>query len=170
MHAATNYIYIIIAVLYIIYSIIKAAKKAAQQKPVQKKSEPAPVVKPPASSPLPNPGDDMKKMLEEILGKTPEVKIPDKHPDTYREPKPHPIPVRTKPAKISHQAIKKEKAAVSHMPAKSVPKTEPHTFLPSEHISSKPVFQEPVLEEEVSLDFDLRQAIIYSEILKRPQY
>ena len=95
MHASTNYIYIVFAILYVIYSIIKAGKKASQQKPVPKKTEPAPTVRPPTSSPLPNPGDNMKKMLEGILGKKPELKIPEK------QNKSQPVLVKTQHTKIS---------------------------------------------------------------------
>lgn len=167
--AAPNYIYIVLAIFYIIYSIVKAAKKnqnkpAAPASPSQKKDEFKPVT-PPAASPLPkqNPGDDLKKMLEEVLGKTSPIKIP--------QLKPQSLPVKKQPAKSSPLQFKKEKAVISRMPAKSTPKKEPHTFLPSEHIVP---FQKTELaaaaEEEPVIDFDLRQAIIYSEILKRPQY
>src|ERR1051326_1157546 len=98
MHAATNYIYIVFAVLYIIYSIIKAGRKAVQQKPSEKGTEPSSTVKPPTSAPLPQPGselgDDMKKMLEEILGKKPEIKIPEKPIS-----KPQPVPIKIQPKK-----------------------------------------------------------------------
>ncbi|MBI3501590.1 MAG: OadG family protein [Bacteroidetes bacterium] len=168
MHAATNYIYIVFAILYIIYSIIKAAKKATQQKPAEKKPEPSSTVKPPTSSPLPQPGDDFKKMLEEVLGKVPEPKIPERHPDSYRDLKPEPIKIKPQPAKIVTHA-KKVKATPSHPPSKI--KEMPKPFLASEkEISKKPFTEESVPTEEQESDFDIRKAIIYSEILKRPQY
>ena len=162
MHAGTNYIYIVFAILYVIYSIVKAVKKNSQQKPVTKKPEPSQTVRPPTSSPLPNPGDDMKKMLEEILGKTPEVKIPAK-PIV----RPEPVKIKQQPAKIITHA-QKIKASPSHIPHRTKEEVKP--FLSGEKEIAKKVFVETEVEEERDLDFDIRQAIIYSEILKRPQY
>ena len=162
MHAATNYIYIVFAIIYIIYSIIKAGKKATQQKPLQKKSEGAPTVKPPTSSPFPQPGDDMKKMLEEILGKK---NIPDTNP---LPTKPQPIPVKPAPKKIIVPE-KKVKAVHSHTPSKR--KEAPVPFLQKEkQVPPKFFSVEAVKIEEQEIDFDIREAIIYSEILKRPEY
>ena len=54
MQASTNYIYIIFAVLYVIYSVIKASKKAQQKSTTQnQKPQPSSTVQPPTASPLP---------------------------------------------------------------------------------------------------------------------
>ena len=160
MQAGTNYIYIVFAILYVIYSIVKAVKKNSQ--PVTKKPEPASTVKPPTASPIPNAGEDMKKVLEEILGNTPKVKIPAK-PIV----KPEPTRIKPQPAKIVTH-VKNVRAIPSHSPAKTKTRTAP--FLTAEQEIKKKVFTETFIEEERDLDFDIRQAIIYSEILKRPQY
>ncbi|MBI4930651.1 MAG: hypothetical protein HY841_07805 [Bacteroidetes bacterium] len=176
MHAAQNYIYIVFAVIYIIYSIIKAGKKVTKNRPTtipnsssQKKDEFKPV-QPPEASPIPNHGDDMKKMLEDLLGRNPEVKIPEKHPDSYRDKVKHqPVSIKPQPSKITTHSIK-EKTIPSHVPSKTH-KTAAQSFLTGEQLaSSKKVFLESEAEEESVVDFDIRQAIIYSEILKRPQY
>ena len=166
MHAAQNYIYIVFAVLYIIYSIIKATKKASQQKSVTQNQKPqsSPTVQPPTVSPTPNPGDEMKKMLEDFLGGNPEVKIPEKQ---IPKLKPQPISIKPLPAKIITHA-KKEKAIASHIPSKTQKPEKP--FLTGDQYVSKKKFIESEVEEEPVIDFDIRQAIIYSEILKRPQY
>jgi len=166
MHAAQNYIYIVFAILYIIYSIVKAGKKANQQKSATKKPEASPTVQPPTASPIPSktPGDDLKKMLEEMLGGVPKAKIPEKQ---VAQSKPEPVKIKSQPAKIVTHA-KKVKATLSHAPSKT--KEEAKPFLAGEKAASKKVFAEVVAEEEPAIDFDIRQAIIYSEILKRPQY
>jgi len=170
MHAETNYIYIVFAVLYIIYSIVKAVRKNAQQKPAPTKSQPSPTVQPPTASPLPKqkPEDDFKKMLEDLMGGNPEVKIPDTQ---IPKVKPQPVFIKPQPAKIATHHPRKEKLTTSH--AKFI-SAKPKTTSASTPFVSHPeivqkTFAEPD-EEEATIDFDIRHAIIYSEILKRPQY
>jgi hypothetical protein len=163
MQAETNYIYIIFAVVYVIYSIIKASKKVTKNRPViDKKPSSSPTVNPPTSSPLPenNSGDDLKKMLEDLLGGGgDEEEIPEKPvvmPKTiHAQERQH--PVTTHPGTIA-----KDK----HQVKQTVPAT---TFVAHPEVVEKasvPVLQ----EEEAGVDFDIRQAVIYSEILKRPEY
>ena len=62
MHAAQNYIYIIFAVAYAIYSMVKAGKKATQNRPtIDKQPEQSPTVQPPTPPPIPQ--QDFKKMF-----------------------------------------------------------------------------------------------------------
>ena len=175
MHAAQNYIYIVFAVIYIIYSIIKAGKKATKNRPTtapdpssQKQDEFKPV-QPPTASPLPDLGVDMKKMLEDLLGGGSEEKIPE-----HQAPRPQPQPLseRPQPVKISTHSPPKEKLITAHTKSFSAkPKitSDKAPFIKYSEISQK-VFAEPIIEEESGVDFDIREAIIYSEILKRPQY
>ena len=168
MHAAQNYIYIVFAILYVIYSIVKAVKKNSQQKPAEqtKRPEPHQTVQPPVASPYPkqNPADDMKKMLEDLLGGGSEIKIPEKQ---VVQPKQEPVKIKPQPAKIITHA-QKVKAVPSHFPSKAKETAQP--FLSGEKETPKKVFVETSIEEDKDIDFDIRQAIIYSEILKRPQY
>lgn len=142
----------------------------SQNPPSQNREEYKPV-QPPAASPLPDTGNEIKKMLEDLLGGAPEVKIPE---EQVPQIKPQPVSIKPQPAKISTHA-KKEKALVSHSPSKTQ-KAGAKSFLTGEKlVTSKKIFIEPELEEESASDsyrddFDIRQAIIYSEILKRPQY
>ncbi len=190
MHAAQNYIYILFAVLYIIYSLVKAVKKNAKHPPVsssnppaQKKDEYKPV-QPPVSSPAPDPGEDIRKMLEQVLGRNQESKAPEKKTVASKQ---HTGQLKTPPKltrqqwatketptsrddeKKSFHKDRKEKADLAH-------KTEMHhrserTFLSGEQVLPKKVFSEmAIADEETAVDFDFRQAVIYSEILKRPQY
>lgn len=179
MQAAQNYIYIVLAVLYVIYSIIQAGKKMAKNKPTvsapsdpQRKEEFKPV-QPPSSAPLPqhDTAGDLKKMLEDLLGGGPQEEIPEKHSERPVIPPAKPIPQprqeRPVPAKIvTHSTA--VKATPSH--SSSQTKNETKSFLSGEKKTKEKVTQEIVQEEEPSIDFDVRQAIIYSEILKRPQY
>ena len=177
MQASTNYIYIIFAVAYAVYSIIKAGKKVTASRPTttttsepqaeqttssQKKDEFKPV-QPPTATPVPefNPGGEIKKILEDLLGgkpdeKNPEVKVPKSNQKHSSTKPPHHI----EHPKIISQPIEKAK-----------PKS-----VQNEHLVSKPqavskkVIAESIIEEEPEVDFDFRQAVIYSEILKRPEY
>lgn len=164
-----NYIYIIFAVLYIIYSIIKAGKKVSKNRPtVEKQPQQTQTVQPPTAIPLPRKEDDFKKMLEDLMGGVPEIEIPEKQ---IIKPKPQPVTVKPQPAKIAPHHPKKEKLTTSQSKFISAkPKTTSASipFVSHPEIVQK-TFAETV-EEESSIDFDIRQAIIYSEILKRPQY
>lgn len=176
MKADINYLYILFAIVYVIYSIIKAGKKASKNRPTitkQPSSNPADQQPPQSPRQEKTPGEDFKKMLEELLGGTPEEQVPEKHPDTYQEPQ-KVIPEKPRPVKVFTPLPKKEKKAVykpKFTTAESKISSEtPHFISHPEIVQSSPV--QIVLEEKTSdkYDFDIRQAIIYSEILKRPQY
>lgn len=162
-----NYIYIIFAVVYVIYSIIQAGKKANKNRPtINKESIPqqpyGQPVQPPTARPVPehNPGDELKKMLEDLLGGGEEVAIPQRHVEM-------PIPEPVIAPKPSANFLKKEKKA-----AYQTKKTEAYTppaFVAHPEIVMN-TFPELAPVEEGAIDFDIRQAIIYSEIMKRPQY
>ena len=161
MQAGTNYIYIIFAVVYVIYSIIKAGKKVAANKPTLDKpqapssAQPTPTVKPPASSPFPQ--QDLKKMLEDIMG-VPEANVPE--PQMVK-PKVQPFAEKPQPAKISIDSSPKKG---------TVPASPVHPVHAVKHPLPRKVILEPPVEETPAIDFDIRQAILFSEILKRPQY
>lgn len=165
MQAGTNYIYIIFAVVYVIYSIIKAGKKVTKNRPtVNKQPQSSPTVRPPVASPIPqnNSGDDLKKMLEDLLGGGSQEEIPERPVVVSR---PHPVAEKPRPVKITSNTTRKIQQ--SEQPAKqkeTVPAFTPHPEVVQK--GNIPVFQ----EEESGVDFDIRQAVIYSEILKRPEY
>ncbi|MFI5164624.1 MAG: hypothetical protein ACHQHP_05190 [Bacteroidia bacterium] len=170
MHAAQNYIYIIFAVLYIIYSIVKAAKKVTQNRPtIDKQPQQSPAVKPPTASPLPEQTKeiDFKKLLEDLLGGNPEEKNPEP-----KIPEPSRISEKPQPVKIHAQVPKKEQPSyqsLKHVSEKPKITSDKISLTKHPHAAPK-VFTEPVVEEEQEVDFDIRQAVIYSEILKRPEY
>jgi hypothetical protein len=181
MQASTNYIYIVFAVAYAIYSVVKAGKKVTANRPTTTSSNPTSAteqsrddfkpVKPPIATPIPQHtlGDDLKKMLEDLMGESREV-----HEPEVLVPKPKQIIAtenskHRQPESRFHSAenqknnthlLEKEKLKSVH--------TEQAT------VKSKPVFRSTIVEPEVEdpqeVNFDMRQAIIYSEILKRPEY
>ena len=157
--------------IYVIYSIVKAGKKVSQNRPGQNTKPVPPVSSHPAEtySPPPKKEDDLKKILEDLLGEMPEVKIPEKQKP---QPKPSQVFSKPAPAKIVPKHPKKEKLVTRYAkpvtPKKSLSAESPH-FVSHPEVVQK-AFQENVIEEEVSVDFDIRQAVLYSEILKRPQY
>lgn len=163
-----NYLYIIFAVVYVIYSIIKAGKKVTKNRPtIDPTRQPSPTINPPTSSPIPEQsgGDELKKMLEEMLGGGDETEeIPEK-PVLQPKPvpvfeKPKPIEVKTRPQPKPRPVLSEEKPSTpAHAPA----------FIAHPEVV-KQAFSEPLSEEEAGNDFDVRQAVLYSEILKRPQY
>ncbi|MEK6614721.1 MAG: hypothetical protein AABZ32_01215 [Bacteroidota bacterium] len=173
MQASTNYIYIIFAVLYVIYSVIKASKKAQQKSTTQnQKPQPSSTVQPPTASPLPKqkPEDDFKKMLEDLLGGAPEIKIPERQIPKVES---QTIPIKPHPVKISTHSPQKEKVITAPTKPFSIkPKITSEKVPFIKHSESAPkVFAEPMHEEESGVDnFDIREAIIYSEILKRPNW
>ncbi|MFH1005602.1 MAG: hypothetical protein V1781_08975 [Bacteroidota bacterium] len=142
MKADTNYIYIIFVMVYIIYSIIKARKKIVKNRPIIDKNPQHTTTQPHTNphSPQPTVGDEFKKMMEQMLGEVPEVQVPEKQ---IQQPKHH-------QAKVTHTPLKEK--LFTH---KIKTETQQNSVLQE---------QEPVI------DFDIRQAIISYEILKKPSY
>src|SRR5437868_1074691 len=159
MHAAQNYIYIVFVILYIIYSIVKAVKKASGQNPETKMPEPASTVRPPATPPVPNTGDAMKKMLEDLLG-VPRENAPDQQaPQTKSQPVPVKSPVRQKAASLSSarpaQNVRqplKEKGSVLHIPAKTRHAAAKSFLVGEELTSPEKKLTVPAVEEEPASD------------------
>lgn len=170
MQAGPNYIYIIFAIGYVIYSIVKAAKKVTANRPtIDNKPEQSQTVKPPTSTPVSDTGEDMRKMFEELMGVPKEEKIPTSPPTPLPRERgaespgprhPQPVPHHVEHAKVVSHAFDKAKAqAKTEKPVAEKPKIIP-----------KKAPAEPIIEQEAAPDFDIRQAIIFSEILKRPEY
>jgi hypothetical protein len=162
MQARTNYIYILFAIAYFVYTIIKAGKKStAKRSTTVNQPEQSPSVKPPVASTPPVQGVDLKKMLEELMGGTPGQDTPEEPlPQKTRQRKPEPVPHHLEHQKNVSHTFDKAKSSVAYPnPVAEKPKAAP-----------RKVVAEAVVEEEANMDFDVRQAIIFSEILKRPEY
>ena len=189
MHAAQNYIYIIFAVAYAIYSMVKAGKKVTQNRPTlslpdrqagpnpspsgegssasQKREDSyAPTVQPPTATPLPQ--QDYKKMLEDLFG-VPKANAPVSQQPVAKErtddPKRQPVKISLNTPQKEKTETAREKLMAAH--SKSASEKLSHVKQPK---AIKKVFAEATVEEETIADFDIRQAVIYSEILKRPEY
>ncbi len=173
MHAAQNYIYILFAVAYMVYTIIKAGKKVKQNgSTIDKQPQASPTVQPPATSSKPDMQGEMKKMLEDLLG------VPTSDPTLPRR-QAGPVPAERKTEVAKPQSSKtilqtppknkteiaREKLLAAH--AKTNSDILSHAKQPK---AVKKVFAETTEAEEPVMDFDIRQAIIFSEILKRPEY
>ena len=162
-----NYLYIIFAVVYVVYTIIKAGKKVTQNKPtIDKRPQASPTVRPPVASPNPqqNPGEDLKKMLEDLLGGGAQEDVPQAE---VLKPRLTVVHEKPKPVKAAVPAPRKEKPVAHQATPQSVPAAP--AFRAHPEVLQKSL-NETIEEEETVIDFDIRQAVIYSEILKRPQY
>lgn len=168
-YADTNYIYIILAVLYVIYSIVQAGKKASKGKPPVTNRQPPPVQQHETAKPKEEKDDEFKKVLEELFGEIPKVEVPQK-----QEPAPKPRPVESKPApaKIIPKRPKKETLVSKTQPEKANEAVKPQgQFIQHPEVVQMAFAKELVEEEEVpAIDFDMRQAVIHSEILQRPNW
>lgn len=159
-----EYIYIILAAVYIIYSIIKAAGKVSKNKPRTSKPQTASrPVQQTQQQPKPKPGDVFKKILDEMLGEIPQVTVPEKQkPKTKAPPQQY---IRKERAKIissqqeTFQELQTKQKA--HKISTPVAKQRHHIEI------SEPI---AVPEEEPSVEFSVRDAVVYSEILKRPNW
>jgi len=141
-------------------------------------------VQPPVTGPVPefNPGGELKKMLEDLLGGAPvsqDKPVPsfseeEKIPDTG-VPRPHKQHSSGKPAKQSRKTAASHRTGpaevVAHSPHKSDLKSDKEEHLAHKSKAvRKEAIPELVAEESLETDFDFRQAIIYSEVLKRPDW
>ncbi len=152
-----NYLYIIFAVVYVIYSMIKAGKKANANKPtIQPSSKPS--NHPTAEKPRQK-TKDLKDILEDLLDINPPQSVP------------APVEVKSIP--------KKKPKVVTPFLTSEMERTANNKKWKAEATTSAKDFkskkinpiQELTTEEETSdFEFDAKTAIIYSEILKRPQY
>lgn len=165
-----NYVYVLFVIGYIIYNVIKASKKVTANRPGQNRpdpSAPAPAVPPSEPIPAPSKEDEVKKMLEELFGGVPEVRKP-------KQPA-QPVPVPVAKPKTPRPSRKAAPASARVPLTKPLMTKSTETAIESKFIAHPEVLEPlsitPVAEEEpVRPDFDLKQAILYSEILKRPAY
>lgn len=165
MSGDTDYIYIILAIAYVIYSIIQAGKKVSKNRPtVTKKSEPTTVHQPKPQPPKEE--DTFKKIFEELFGEIPKVEVPEEQATPSKH---QPVEEKPAPAKIMQK---------QHINQKLGSKEKKEPFIkekPQEEFTHRPeliqmAFANTHQEETIETDFDIRQAVIHSEILKRPNW
>lgn len=191
-----TYIYVIAGIVWAIVSIIRAANKKAKgtAKPPY---TPASQYPKPVAGPVSSEEDEIKKILEQLMGKTatppPPPPIPKKYqtqiPQTRMMDHVKPPPVKLDVHK-EHEDFIKEKKKKSK---KNLEKSEDYvTSLVQHEYKESPIQQHPpgstssettfqnsnqnlsIAENQsgsdLLKDFDLRKAVLYSEIFKRPEY
>ncbi len=182
MKSIGDYLPIIIGIFAFLYSMSSAARKAKQQ---QAKKTP-PVNEPKNISQEPKQKeDDLKKILEEILTRK-SVQEPKTLAEKQNKAKPSHVPLQKKTQmKKSHlPELHKKQLQKSRMPARKtkeegkeifLTETKPGTEekrstmqLPEEHPAN--LHPQNFTDDQAPADFDLRQAVLFSEILKRPEY
>jgi len=142
-----DYIYIIIAIVGFIYSIAKKNNKKAQ----------------PTTPPIIAEEDDFWEEEPVIVQDAPPVSHKEKPVSTHSE-RPNEFFVR-EPAKQREpdkaMIEKKKQMANSYTRIKKTPVSQP---------VQQEELQEQAENEGKSMDFNLKQAVIYSEILRRPEF
>ncbi len=155
-----NLIYILIGIVWVAYSLYSARQKAMRKQ----QSPGMPPTGPSQSSPLPIPGNQRsgRSLLDDI----------------FRELSGEPVPVPARPqAEIAHAPVSPAKNTMNpEMPKRSDGYTRiptPPTFFPGDEAGKDPkthVLQQQLTKDEsISKKFDLREAVIFSELLN-PKY
>ena len=184
----TDYIYVIIGVLWFLFSIIggavKAKNKAAKalQKPVSKNDTTIPD----------EPADDVRQMLEDLMqGKSIDLKKRAPKPISSVVKKPVFVEKR-EPSKMEvhkeHQSFmiderKKKKKSLQNQKddlssySESFPSTTSHHQHPPDVVPAEPVSEIALFLKDVStqkhpilVDFDAQKAFLFSEIFNRRNY
>lgn len=184
MDSIGDVIYVIAIIGYIIYSFVSGAKKVkGKNKPVDETT-----VRPDAEP-------DIRKMLEEMLGKTEQSK-PQQAP-VYESRKPTIEPVYESVTEVEGQSQEgkamnpvenyefgnyktledemadEEAVASQYEQFNSInysEQTAPHSIAEKEGIKEVVHLEEEKALNPILKDFDIEKAIIYSEILKRPKW
>jgi hypothetical protein len=158
----SDYIYILIGIIWVVYSLYSANQKAAQKK----QGNGFPPTGPSQSSPLPIPGNPGggKSLLEDIFRELTGEAKPIPQPSTSTYPTQSPVqPVQARPATQS----------VAN-PARPGNISAYAADLTSKGINDNPVFGandgQTNKNENISKKFDLREAVIFSELLNRKYF
>jgi len=154
-----NYIYIIIGILWVAYSLYTARQKAIQKE----QSAGNPPSGPSQSSPLPIPGGQGggKSVFEELIR------------ELTGEPRPVPQykPVATYDVEeaVSLETIGKPKSSTSYI---SIPEMQANMSAKSHQTSNEMSDNTPTKakNEGLAKNFDLREAVIFSELLNRKYF
>lgn len=163
-------IYVLIAVAWLIYNIVKAVRKASEEQK-KKKPQASPAT---TAKPVPRQQDDVKRTLEELMRANRKQAEQARQQEVQRQLQQQ----KEIPAKPLYQS---QEVLVNEAEHDSESKYNNRTSLyeSQEYISeeiahydnTETVAQEIAAyqqEEETQIDFDLRKALIYSEILRRP--
>ena len=154
-----DYIYILIGIAWVAYSLYSARQKALKKQ----QSAGFPQGRPSQSSPLPIPRSEGKSLLEDIFREFTGV--------------PAPVSQPSQPANQDYQ-IPESKSNESDEAFK-ISKLSPITsFSPANSINSEPinvrkvhpVYKQLTKNEHIAKNFNLREAVIFSELLNRKYF
>jgi hypothetical protein len=155
-----DYIYILIGIVWVAYSLYSARQKAIKKQ----QSAGLPQRGPSQSSPLPIPGGGGKSLLEDI----------------FRElsgEQPVPVPQAGQPERQPFYRPEAETLKTIEVPASS--KVSPNIPVPSANSFKKeygnesknhPIYDQLTKNERIVKNFNLREAVIFSELLNRKYF
>ena len=158
-------IYIIIAIIWIVSSLIKAVNKANKKKPT--------VQAPPTSTTRPvSELDDFKKILEDMIsGKETEITKP--QPVKERAPATEETFIPETQSKYAEYQGALEYSFSNYTTMEEYIESNKNRFTFDDnkvYESAEIKGQDIEVFKQIDDDFDLRKGILYSEILKRPHY
>jgi hypothetical protein len=156
-----DYIYILIGIIWVIYSLYSASQKAAQKK----QNSGLPPSGPSQSSPLPIPGNQGggKSLLEDIFRELSGESKP-----IQQAEKPAPIQTVVQPVQVKHVA-KPVKSSAQYDRISGYAANYTQKEVQSDRISGANE-EQPYKNESYTKKFDLREAVIFSELLNRKYF
>lgn len=174
MHAEQNYIYILFVILYLVYGFIKARKKTEKDKPVvNKDTNPQPVstINKKEQKRVPSKQKDFTTVLEEVIGKF--IPIPEDNHDKSvpgdllkEDEKPeHPLI-----ATSLKQAKEKVKFKINKKIVYRERESEESEHLGFQESENQNILSDTIVQQGVDDAFDIRNAIISSTIIQRPEW
>lgn len=157
-----NYIYILIGIGWVAYSLYSARQKAIRKQ----QSTGLPPREPSHSSPLPIPGNqgEGKSLFEDIIRELAG------EPSHVAQPVSQPVvPVKKKQQRVVSE-LKKPYEGLSEYKFTSSSSADFPSNDSENKIKKHPIHQQIKAGNTVSGKFDLRQAVIYSELLNRKYF
>jgi len=154
-----NYIYILIGIVWVAYSLYSARQKALKKQ----QSAGLPQGRPSQSSPLPIPGSERKSLLEDIFREFAGVPAPVPQPS---QPANHDYQIPESKSNESNEAFKISKLS-------PVTSFSPTNFINNEPENARkvhPVYRQLTKNDHIAKNFNLREAVIFSELLNRKYF
>ena len=162
-----DYLYIIIGIVWVVYSLYSNKQKQAKKKLMeeQRKSQPN------QSNRVPEP-QRPRSILEQLLN--PEPELPEPQPVDYDDYVDDEEANMVEMPEIKHykpeyqtREIIRDEVSADYFDSQYASRGETNYYDSREVLAS--AYNEEILQEDLHLEFDLRKAVIFSEILK-PKY
>ena len=162
-----DYLYIIIGIVWVVYSLYSNKQKQAKKKLMeeQRKSQPN------QSTRVPEP-QRPRSILEQLLN--PEPELPEPQPVEYDDYVDDEEANMVEMPEIKHykpeyqtREIIRDEVSADYFDSQYASRGETNYYDSREVLAS--AYNEEILQEDLHLEFDLRKAVIFSEILK-PKY